>query len=261
MPIWFRCNNCFNKFYTAAPLEIAIIDDECEKCESKLEPIYYEVDEFLKRNLLVNFNFKKQGPARLSKAKIKSYNNKSINLVLLDNKFPDKLFDYRVSCRVSFSRKQHPSGRFYFESELLNYDEDNKSDLIISAPEYLVRKQERSAHRYHLKADVKYRLADDIESLISSDYDKEKRGWTADISESGVLLITENEEVEEINKDKYIDLKIEYDSYKISTIGNIARVENLDNMKNRLALGVEFIQDKADNLSLIDEIRDSKIAY
>ncbi|MFW6301704.1 MAG: PilZ domain-containing protein [Bacillota bacterium] len=261
MPTWFRCKNCFNKYYTAAPLEVAMIDDECEKCEGKLEPIYYEVASFLKRNLEVDFNFKHAGPARLSKGKIKSYSKKSINLVLSGNKFEEKFYDYRASCRVSFAREDHPAGRFYFDSEVLNFDQDIKLGLIISSPEYLVRKQERSAPRYPIKTDVKYRLADDIKSLLAGDQVEYNQGWTVDISKSGVLLMTDSNEIEEINEDKYVDLKIEYDRYNISTIGNVARINKLEKANDRVALGIKFLQQKSDNLDLIKELGTRKIIF
>ena len=260
MPTWFRCKECFSKYYTAAPLEEAMIDDECEKCKNQIEPIYYEIGRFLKSNLEVDFNIKKKNPARLNKAKIMAFNNNSINLFLFNNTYADKFFDFRVSCRVSFARDEYPAGRFYFDSEILNYNKDKSLGVIISTPEYLVRKQERSAPRYSLRTAVKYRLADDINNLLANDHSDYKQGWTIDISKSGLLLMADSEAPEEINNDKYVDLMIEYDSYNISTIGNVARVNNNDN-DNSIALGIKFLEQKSANLDLIEELGERRIVH
>lgn len=238
-----------------------MIDNECEKCGGKLEEIYYDIDIFLKRNLEVDINLKKPGPVRLRKGKIISYDNKSLNLLLLGNKFDDEFYENRVSCRVGFAREKHPSGRFYFDSEVLNYNEEKRNKLIITTPDYLVRKQERSAYRYPLKTDVKYRLADNIGNLLAGDQAEYNKGWTVDISKSGVLLMADGIDLEKIYKGKYIDLKIKCNGYNISTIGHIARVNNLDKLDKRVALGVEFLRDKSDNLELIDDLSKKITAF
>lgn len=260
MPTWFRCEECASKYYTAAPLEEAMIDDECEECNNKIEPIYYAVERFLERNLKVNFNIKKKSPARLNQGEITSFNKRSINLALHGKEFNDDLFDYRISCNVNFARDEYPAGRFYFDSEVLNYCENKRLGVIISTPKYLVRKQERSAPRYPLRTAVKYRLADDISNFLANNQSDYKQGWTIDISKSGLLLMADREATKEINNDKYIDLMIQYDNYNISTIGNIARMNNIDN-DNRIALGIEFLEQKSANLDLIEELSDRRIVY
>ena len=257
--IWFRCKECTNKYYIATPLEETNVVGECDKCGGIVEPIYYEIEKFLSRNLVVDFSLIKNGPVMLSKGEVMSFNNKSISLIIYENTFDSSLYDFSVSCRVSFAREEIPVGRFYFDSEVLNYGKDNKFGVIISTPEYLIRKQERLDPRHSLRTDVKYKLADDIEKLMADDLAEYNLGWTVDISQSGALLLADREALENIVVNKYINLEIEYDRYKISTVGNIARVENVDVADERIALGINFLKAKSDNLNLIDDLRRKRI--
>lgn len=260
MPVWFKCNDCGQKFYTAASSSIIDFDNECEKCQTKMTEIYYDIERFILKNLTVNFHPKENRPTELYSGKILSIDNKKIDIIAYGKSSSltiKKYSDYHVS----FAREIYPEGRYFFHSKILNYFDQQDPQLVFERPDVIERKEERQAKRYPLQTTVRYRLADDIEELINDTEDNDFRiGETLDISRTGLLLIDEMSRFEELNQEKYIDLELNYHDYNFSLIGNIARVNRLKEANGKLGLGIKFLDQNSNNLDLIEEIKNNKIA-
>ncbi|MFW5790911.1 MAG: PilZ domain-containing protein [Bacillota bacterium] len=259
MPTWFKCEKCGNKYYTAASSDVGNFDDFCEECNGRLVEVYYDVSRFLKRNLMVDFNLKKQGPSKLYSGKVLSINDDEVNLIVY-SKRPNTILKELSACNISFAREESPEGRYFFHSKILSYYQEQDPQVVVETPEFVERKDERRAVRYPLKTRVKYRLGDDIQELMKKADGEYRVGETIDISKSGLLLLDKNARYDELSPDKYIDLEIEYGDYRISTIGNIARINRRKEIDGSLALGVKFIEGDSDNLEIIEELKGNKFA-
>ena len=258
MPAWFRCEKCEEKYYTASSSEANKFSDECEKCGGNLQEIFWEVEKLIERESIVNFHLTENQPSVVYKGKVLSVNDDGIGLLVYNNK-SDNLLNELASCHFSFARAKKPEGRFHFQSQILGYYHHDEPQVVVETPEFLIRREERKAARFELETSVKYRIANDVRELMAMSDDDYNIGKTRDISKSGLLLV-DNLGLSVVD-DKYIDLEIEYDDYKISTIGNIARAETVDETGDKKALGVKFLRRNSDNLDIIDELRAREVAY
>ena len=257
MPAWFRCEQCEEKYYTASSREASKFSDECEKCGGNLQEILWDVPELIERETIVDFHLTENQLTNIYQGKVLSLNGDEIGLHVYSNK-SNNLLDEMATCYLSFSRSKRPKGRFYFNSQILGFYDHDDHQVVIKTPEFLVRREERSSPRFELETTVKYRIADDFGKLMAMADDNYNIGETRDISKKGLLLV-DNLGLSVVN-DKYIDLKIEYDDYKISTIGNIARVNSIDQSGDKKALGVKFLRRNVDTLKIIDELGLKKVA-
>ena len=258
MPTWFKCKKCGKKYYTATSSDAGKFDDLCEECDGNLAEVYYDVKQYLKKSMMVNFHLRKKEPAKLYSGKVLSVDDREINLIVY-SKRSDIILKELSACHVSFARDEFPEGRYFFHGKILSFYEEMNPQIILETPEYIERKQQRQAERYPLKTRVKYRLGDDIKELMEKADSDYKVGQSLDISRSGLLLMDEMSKFEELNPEKYIDLEIEYGDYNISTIGNIARVNRLKEADGKLALGIKFLERDSNNLDIIEELKDKKI--
>ncbi len=258
MPVWFRCKRCEEKYYTASSIKASKFSDECEKCGGNLQEIFRDSQKLIERGLMINFHLTDNHLSAVYEGKVLSVNNDEISLIVYSDR-PNNLLKDLAACNLSFARDKSPEGRFYFHSRILGYYQHEDPQVVVEAPEFLIRREDRKAPRFELETTVKYRIAGDVGELMAMTDDDYKTGKTRDISKSGLLLV-DYLDLSEIN-DKYIDLEIEYGDYRISTIGDIARVESVDETGDKKALGVRFLKHNSDNLDIIDELRAKKVAY
>ena len=258
MPAWLRCKQCEEEYYTATSIMTAKFSSKCEKCGGNLQEIFWDIQKLIEPEMIVNFHLMENQQAIIYQGKVLSVNNDEIDLLVYSDK-PYNLLNELEACCLSFARADNPEGRFYFHSKILGYYQHEDLQVVVKTPEFLVRKEERKAPRFELETTVKYRIADDFVKLIAMFEDDYNFGKTRDISKRGLLLV-DNLVSSEIDN-KYIDMKIEYNDYKISTIGNIARVKSVDGTGDKKALGVMFLRRNSDTLNIIEELRVKKATY
>jgi len=259
MPTWFKCRECGKKYYTATSSDAGNFDDFCEECDGKLAEVYYDVKRFIKRNLMVDFNLERKRPSNLYSGKVLSINDDEVNLIVYSRR-PNTILKELSACNISFAREESPEGRYFFHTRILSYYQEQDPQIVVETPEFVERKEERRAVRYPLKTRVKYRLGNDIKELMEKVDGDYRVGETLDISKTGVLLLDRDAGYDELSPDKYIDLEIEYGDYRISTIGNIARINRRKEIDGSLALGIKFIEGDSDNMEIIEELKDDKFA-
>lgn len=257
MPTWFKCRGCGEKYYTAASSKIGNFDDLCEECGGELAEVYFDVKRFVKKNLMVDFNLERKRPSNLYSGKVLAINDNEVNLIIY-SKRPNTILKELSVCNISFAREESPEGRYFFHSRILSYYQQQDPQIVVETPEFVERKDERRAVRYPLKTRVKYRLGDDIQELMEKADGDYRVGETLDISKTGVLLLDRDARYDELGSDRYIDLEIEYGDFRISTIGNIARVNRRKEIDGSLALGIKFIDGESANLEIIEELKDDK---
>ena len=258
MPAWLRCKQCEEEYYTATSSMATIFTSKCEKCGGNLQEIFWNIKKLIKPEVIVDFHLTENQLATIYQGKVLSVNDDEIGLLVYSDK-PDNILNELAACYLSFARADNPEGRFYFHSEILGYYHHENLQVVVKTPEFLVRKEERRAPRYELETTVKYRIADDFGKLIAMSDNDYNFGKTRDISKRGLLFV-DNLVSSEIDN-KYIDMKIEYNDYKVSTIGNIARVKSVDETGDKKALGVRFLRRNSDTLDIIEELRVKKATY
>ncbi len=258
MPAWLRCKQCEEEYYTATSIMATKFSRQCEKCGGNLQEIFWNVQKLIEPERIVNFHLTENQMTALYHGKVLSVNDDEISLLVYSDK-PDNLLNELAACYLSFSRAEYPEGRFYFHSQILGYYQHEDLQVVVKTPDFLVRKEGRRAPRFELKTTVKYRIADNFGKLIAMSDDDYNFGKTRDISKRGLLLVDSLGSCEIDNK--YIDMKIEYDDYKISTIGNITRVDSIDETGDKKALGVRFLRRNSDTLDIIEELRAKKATY
>ncbi len=130
MPTWFKCKKCGNKYYTATSSDAGKFDDLCEECDGNLAEVYYDVKQYLKKSMMVNFHLRKKEPAKLYSGKVLSVDDREINLIVY-SKRSDIILNELSACHVSFARDEFPEGRYFFHGKILSFYEEMDPQIIL----------------------------------------------------------------------------------------------------------------------------------
>jgi len=167
MPVWLKCKNCDQEFYTARSDYKIDTVEECQNCGGILNKICKNLQRVLNKGNLVEVKVNSEEADRADRAErrarceVEKITSESIDLLVKDGHFPADISSPQKEIEVSFSRNKPLAGRYYFQTRV---KEVNKGDggtvVTIAVPRFARRQQERRAPRYPVEAEVKYRLVE-----------------------------------------------------------------------------------------------------
>jgi|GEM_PF-2727187 len=249
MPVWFKCSNCGQKYYTAASEYNLQGKRQCEKCSSRLRQIVKNV-----KNLLDDVEMMEIEPctteeeirARCARGKVAE---NIITLAVEDGQKLKETIKAGDEVAGNFTARERRPGRYFFESEVKSLNETFTSSgetaaLKVQLPEFVYRRQERRAPRVEFETEVEYRLVKDKE-----DFDEivQGRGKSVDVSPTGLLFTDYIKRPELLDESRKVQLRIDLDEGMLDLKGRIARVTELKeddqhgDYEGNLGIGVEFI--------------------